>query len=441
MIWHLIRYLLSFAIPAFYKRVEGKNTKNLITKGPAVIAMNHPNAFMDPICITYVSYPLRLKYMARGDAFKPGIVSFLLDQIGIVPIYRMRDGGKEGLLKNDESYRRVNQLLKRKAKIIIFAEGLCIQERRLRPLKKGVPRMVFGAYDFLKNKELVVIPVGVNYSDADRFRSDLFYNTGTPIKVSDFEAVYKENPAKAYNQFLQLLTAKMKELVTHINDPENDTLVVQLEEMVMQEWLQKMGLTKGLANEFKVSQYLTEIINNITESNKESIVNLRQRTANYFNALKKHGLKDWLLDPMNKDKVTKQSLALRQLFFYITLPINALGYLSAYLPYKATVKATKAIVKKNMEFYASFAVGLGAFIFLFNFLLWFGFIYVYSPNILWPLMIVPVLMGSAWFSLRMNSFMKKTKGLKRYLNLNAERKELEHMRSEIMNTLNGLTNF
>ncbi len=124
MIWHLIRYLLSFAIPAYYKRVEGKNVKNLNTGGPAVIAMNHPNAFMDPICITYVSYPLRLKYMARGDAFKPGLVSFLLDQIGIVPIFRLRDGGKEGLQKNDESYKRVNQLLKRNAKIIIFAEGL-----------------------------------------------------------------------------------------------------------------------------------------------------------------------------------------------------------------------------------------------------------------------------------------------------------------------------
>lgn len=441
MIWHLIRYLLSFAIPAFYKRVEGKNVKNLNTGGPAVIAMNHPNAFMDPICITYVSYPLRLKYMARGDAFKPGLVSFLLDQIGIVPIFRLRDGGKEGLQKNDESYKRVNQLLKRNAKIIIFAEGLCIQERRLRPLKKGVPRMVFGAYDFLRNKDLVVVPVGVNYSDADRFRSDLFYNTGTPIKVSDFESIYKENPAKAYNQFLQLLTAKMKELVTHINDPENDTLVVQLEEMVMQEWLQKMGLNKGLENEFKVSQYLTEIINNITDSNKDMVVELRHKTNSYFSKLKKHKIKDWLVNPIHKDDVNQKNLLLRQLLIMLTLPINCLGYIAAYLPYKASVKATKAIVKKNMEFYASFAVGLGAFIFLFNFSLWFSIIYVYSPNILWPLMIVPVLMICAWFSLRMNAFIKKTKGLRRYLNLKEERKELEQMRSDIMTTLNGLTNF
>ncbi|MBK7818227.1 MAG: 1-acyl-sn-glycerol-3-phosphate acyltransferase [Sphingobacteriaceae bacterium] len=139
MIWHITRYLVSFAIPSFYKKIEAKNIHRFQVKGPVIIAMNHPNAFMDPVCITWLSYPTRVRYMARGDAFKPGIANFLLSQLGVVPIFRMRDGGREGLLKNDESYRVVNKLLKKNAKIIIFAEGLCIQERRLRPLKKVWP--------------------------------------------------------------------------------------------------------------------------------------------------------------------------------------------------------------------------------------------------------------------------------------------------------------
>src|SRR5688572_22249965 len=128
MIWHITRYLVTFALPSFYKKIEARNVKQIQVKGPVIIAMNHPNAFMDPVCITWVSYPTRVHYMARGDAFKPGIASFLLGQLGIVPIFRMRDAGREGLQKNDESYRVVNSLLKKNAKIIIFAEGLCIQE-------------------------------------------------------------------------------------------------------------------------------------------------------------------------------------------------------------------------------------------------------------------------------------------------------------------------
>src|SRR3954470_11109789 len=160
MIWHLIKYWLSFFLPSFYKRIQAHNIRHLMTDDPVIIAMNHPNAFTDPIAFTYVSYPMRLYYMARGDAFKPGIISWLLERIGIVPIFRIQDAGKEGLLKNDEAYRRVNHLLGKNGKVMVFAEGLCIQERCLRPLKKGVARMVFGAYEYLQDDRLKVVPVG-----------------------------------------------------------------------------------------------------------------------------------------------------------------------------------------------------------------------------------------------------------------------------------------
>ena len=153
MIWHFLRYLVTFTFPVFYKKIQAKNAANIQVKGPVIIAMNHPNAFTDPIAITFVTYPLRVRYLARGDAFKPGITSWFLEQLGIVPIFRIQDAGREGLKKNDEAYRRVNNLLKRNKKIIIFAEGLCIQERRLRPLKKGVSRMIFGGYKFLNHDE------------------------------------------------------------------------------------------------------------------------------------------------------------------------------------------------------------------------------------------------------------------------------------------------
>lgn len=441
MIWHLIRYLVSFSLPAFYKKIQGKNIQNLQVKGPVVIAMNHPNAFMDPVCITWVSFPQRLKYMARGDAFKPGLANFFLTQLGIVPIFRLRDGGKEGLQKNDESYRVVNKLLKRNNKIIIFAEGLCIQERRLRPLKKGVSRMVFGAYDYLNNKDLIVVPVGVNYSAASKFRSKLFYNVGTPIKVSDFADSFKENPAKTHNQFLQLLDVKMKELITHINNKENDQMVVQLEEMVTTEWLDKMGLGNKLEDEFKVTAHLTDIVNHIDELDKPKLENIKALTTEYFKLLKKHNLRDWLINPLNSSLVNPLKLNLRLLLVLFGLPIHALGYLAAYLPYKLTENITKKLVRKNVEFYASITVGIGSFIFLFNFLLWFFCIYAFSPNILWPLNLTVLLMACAWFSMNFHFFIKKTMAMKRLLSNQSLFDQLRSKRQEIMALVNGLTNF
>ena len=274
MLWHFLRYIMAFAGPTFYKRIQAKNDHYLRNaKGPVILALNHPNAFTDPSVFVCVSYPVRTYYLARGDAFKPGLISVLLESIGILPIFRIQDGGKEGLKKNDESYKRANELLKRKnAKIMIYAEGLCIQERRLRPLKKGVARFTFGAQDFLGNEELIVIPVGLNYSNPNKFRSTLFYNFGEPIKVSDFKALYQENPPKAYTQFLQTLEPKMRALIMHINDKRFDPVVGHFEKLCKKDWLKEKGESfKNLEQDYNASKQIVELVNTITEQEPETI--------------------------------------------------------------------------------------------------------------------------------------------------------------------------
>ena len=120
MLWHLFKYYLGFVIAAFFKRAQIKNAHYLKVKGPIIIAMKHPNAFMDPVAFSALIYPPKVQYLARGDAFKKGIVKAILQSFGVIPIYRLQDGGKEGLKKNDETYDIVNGLLRTNKKIIIF---------------------------------------------------------------------------------------------------------------------------------------------------------------------------------------------------------------------------------------------------------------------------------------------------------------------------------
>ena len=193
MLWHTFKYYLGFVIAAFFKRAQIKNAHYLKVKGPIIIAMNHPNAFMDPVAFSALVYPPKVNYLARGDTFKKGLITHVLESLGIIPIFRIQDGGKEGLKKNDESYTKVNTLLKKNKKIIIFAEGLCVQERRLRSLKKGVPRMIFGAMETNQLDNLIVVPVGINYTNPSQFRATLFCNVGEPIKMIDYKY---EKPAE-----------------------------------------------------------------------------------------------------------------------------------------------------------------------------------------------------------------------------------------------------
>jgi glycerol-3-phosphate O-acyltransferase/dihydroxyacetone phosphate acyltransferase len=439
MIWHLIRYLSTFTFPAFYKRIYGKNVQNTQVKGPVIIAMNHPNSFTDAIIFTYINYPTRVRYLARGDAFKPGLASWILEQIGIVPIYRIQDGGTEGLKKNDETYKRVNQLLKRNKKIIIFAEGLCVQERRLRPLKKGVARMVFGAYEYLNNDDLVVVPVGVNYSQPDKFRSTVFYNVGEPIKVKDFIADFHNNSAKGNKHFIQALEPKMKELITHINNKDYDIVVLQIESLYKKDLLKQQGLNyKNLEHDYIVTKQITELVNTAEISNKAVLDEFKGKAAIYFEELKKNKLRDWLIDLDQHKNVKSLNLYLRFFLVLAGFPIYAIGLTGNYLPYKLTEKLTKKILKGNIEFYSSIIIGIGMFVFLINYVLWFLITYAFSPNIGWPILTCLVLVLSGWFSMDYYFFKIKTFGMLRAIKNKARVARFLEKRKELLSLINKL---
>ncbi len=436
MIWHILRYWVSFLIPTFYKRIQGKNIDQLRVKAPVIIAMNHPNAFMDPVAMTYVAYPPRLNYLARGDAFKPGLISWLLERIGIVPIFRIQDGGKEGLKKNEEAYRRVNHLLGKNAKVMVFAEGLCIQERRLRPLKKGVARMVFGAYEHLNNDKLLVVPVGVNYSQADKFRSTLFYNVGQPLYVKDFIDAYQQNPAKGQNLFLQALEPKMKELITHIDDKSNDEAVYFYEDLCKKDLIREKGLNyKNLSHDFDVLSDMTRRVNMTAKSNQALLDEFKEKAKAYFSELRKNGLRDWIINPKQNQQVSPFFLGVRCLVLILGAPFYLLGMLGNFPPLIGSHLLTKKIIKFK-EFYASIALGLGIFLFLLNYLFWFLLVYTFSPNLLWPIITCLSFGLSGWFCLYYHPFALKTFGITRALKQKALVQKLSNTRRDLLSLIN-----
>lgn len=411
MVWHIIKYWVTFFIPAYYKRIQVNSLKNLKVKGPVILAMNHPNAFMDAVAITFLCYPIRTHYLARGDVFKSTIISWFLRQIGIVPIFRIQDEGKAGLLKNNLTYQKVNELLKKNAKLIVFAEGLCVQERRLRPLKKGVARMVFGAYEFLKSDNLMVLPIGINYSNPSKFRSDLFYNIGEPIFVKEFIDEYKENSAKANNSFLKILEFKMKSLINQIDNKSYDRAVYFYESLCKRDLLESKKLNyKILENDFMITKLITESVNRAAIQNQNVLDEFMLKASVYFEDLKKSRLKDWLINPKQKKQVNKLVFCIRFILVLFGFPFYFMGLLGNYIPYLLTKNCTKKVVK-NKEFFSSVAIAFAMIFFLLNYILWFFITYLFSPNIFYPFLICVLFILTGWLGLNYHPFKAKTMGI------------------------------
>ena len=430
MLWHILKYYLGFVIAVFFKKATIKNAQNIKVQGAVIIAVNHPNAFMDPIALTTLVYPPRLRYLARGDAFKKGIVTLLLESLGIIPIFRIQDGGKEGLKKNDETYERVNSLLKKNKKIIIFAEGLCIQERRLRPLKKGVPRMVFGAMEAEGLHDLIVVPVGINYTDPSQFRGTLFCNVGEPIKMIEYMEAYKEAPAKTMNQFLADLAPKMKELIIHINHTRSEEVISHLEEIYRTKYYKQHHYNlNNLEHDFLFSSNVVNVINKAEDTTPNAVKELHHKTAHYMDVLKKHHIKDWLINPTNENNINYMHFSLRLLFIIITIPIYIIGLIASYLPYKLTDIITSKKVKV-IEFKASFNMGIGAFLFLFYYACIFFAVKAVAPNPWWAVLALFTSAISSLFCLHLSPFRKKTWGILRLLKLKSSQPNVIQMLSQ-----------
>jgi hypothetical protein len=340
---------------------------------PAIIASNHPNAFMDPIAFSYMVYPPRVRYMARGDAFKPGLISKILESIGIVPIFRMQDAGTEGVKKNNESYKVVYSLLKRNKKVMIFAEGICVQEKRLRPIKKGVPRLIFTAQQEIPDKDILVIPVCLNYSNPSQIGSTLFINVGEPFTVKYKMNEYQQNPNATMLQMMNELYNKMLPLTIHIENPKNDELFEKTR-LVLDEVIcyQRKLNPENLEHIFVVEKEISEVINNLSKNKPTLLENFSEVISSLYKMIKDYELD--VLTILKSQNTSRLVLLFKAVSLSIVLIFYNIWYQLVRMIIALPYLLSRYLAKKSsasIEFYASFFLAYSTFIFLFYFLIMF----------------------------------------------------------------------
>ncbi|MDG2432939.1 1-acyl-sn-glycerol-3-phosphate acyltransferase, partial [Flavobacterium sp.] len=170
---------------------------------PKIIGANHPNSFFDAIVIA-VSYPKPIYFLARGDAFNKPLVAKFLTALHLIPIYRLSEG-KSNLGKNEDTFNRCLDLLKKNQTILIFSEGLCINEWKLRPLKKGTGRLALMAIQ-QAIPNVKIQPTNLNYSSFGSNPKQVLVNFN-----AEFEVTLKEKESEFYHNFNQKLKEGLSE--------------------------------------------------------------------------------------------------------------------------------------------------------------------------------------------------------------------------------------
>ena len=326
-IYFLLRCISWLGVSVFYRRRIILGRENLNFEGPAIIVVNHPSTLMD-VLNPCVHIRQELFFLANYGLFKNPVSRWLLTRLYCIPVKRREDVAEGEARNNDAAFEQSFQHIEKNGLLFIAAEGVSWMERWVRPFKTGAARIAFGA-EARNGWQLGVkiIPVGVSYSAANLFRSEVVVHFGAAIEAAPWAAAEKQSHEKAVEDFTLEIEQKVRSLVLDTRDATGQAFMEQLETIYSAEFpVEEQSY-------FSFRKYLIE--QNIGNEK------LRAKTADYFEALQAANISDDGLKSL-ANPATDAQKKLDTLLLFLGIPFFLAGYafwwLPCFLPWLLTKK-------------------------------------------------------------------------------------------------------
>lgn len=350
MLYYFVRPFAREVIRVFFRKIYISG-KEKIPKGvPIIIAANHPTAFAEP-CVMACFQPRALHFLVRGNLFKKSWANYFLRALHMLPVFRIGDGGYGKVKDNYSTFTYCEDALGKGKSIMIMAEGRCIHEKRLRPLRKGTARIAMGTIERYKDVDVYVVPVGINYTYADQFRSELMIKFHEPLRARDYFGDDAVHPNVAITNFTKLLREKLTENIIIINDKEDDELTEHL--FVLDRSHRPSNFLPAIEYTSVPLDREKAIANKVNEMDALQKNDLKAKTSTYFAALEEADTTD---RAVVRDK---RNFLGTTLFLLLGFIPALLGYTFTFPPAKLAQYLTDTKVKSR-EFISSVLLGAAA---------------------------------------------------------------------------------
>lgn len=355
MLYRILKLIVGIGIRLYYREIKVKGRKNIPTDAPLILIANHPNTLMDAWMIGHIC-PRPIHFMAKGTLFKGKWKMKLLRSLNMIPINRVGEGRTAGV-SNQDSFKACYDILEEGKTLLIFPEGTSFQERHLRELKSGTARIALEAE--LRNEgklDIQVVPIGLNYSQAEKFRSRVLVDIGEALSAQDFLKDYRENASKGARKMTEQFRMRLEGLLVNSNTKEEQALIDRIAAIMRSRYTKEgqenvkseMNLLKKIRDrmdDFKVTEaWKSEEIHALVETIEWESNQLQIQT-------------DFL------DRRFRSTMFLRQvlfsiLFLLLAIPFFLFGMVHNFLQYKL-IDLLIPKLTKDIEYYAPLAVLLG----------------------------------------------------------------------------------
>lgn len=353
--WLVQPPLIGIPYRHYYSQFEIAGWENVPTDKPVLFAITHRNAFMDSLAFVNTK-GTQVWQLARGDAFKNPMMKRLFYFFHMLPLWRERDGVDTKAM-NQPTFDACADLLIHNAMVGIYPEGNCINEEHVRPLKKGIVRIAFLAAEKSNfSIDVHIIPVGVMYTGAEKFKQWQLIHFGKPIHLQEYHELYRSNPVQAMNVLKDDIETAMKANASHVSHGPFHHDIVALSAFYARQAVLDKGEQYTPYRKYLAEKEIVPRLEACNVEDHEKMKHLVHDFHAYNQALKDHDFRENTFDAERHHPFTLAAMAL---YFVLLFPVFLYGTLINYLPYTLTHRYVQRKVKQNIFISsAQYVVGL-----------------------------------------------------------------------------------
>jgi len=374
--WNFCRLI----VKSFYRKFEVGGLDNIPDNAGIIFCANHVNALADAV-VLQAATKKAIHPLARSGLFKNRLFKPLLEMIGAVPIYRRKDPEAD-VSRNEDSFRRVYELLAENQTLIIFPEGQSHDAPHLTELKTGAARMALGAIEE-NGVAPVVLPVGLTFTGKGKFRSDVLVQFGEAVDLSVPEGM------DSYDA-VHLITDRIRESLAEVTLNAESWEDINLLDRLEQFFALRHGKyhQRSLKQRFRALQRLIEAQNLLRVHEPDRVRSLVTQLKNFERLCSYCGVRDYHLTIKYQPALIGLYVIRTLFILVVALPVALWGIVNSIIPFMLTRHLSRLIAKGANQYdttkillgllFFSFFWGLQIFVMYREFGLKWALVYAFS---------------------------------------------------------------
>lgn len=356
MLYRILKFIIGVGIRLYYNEIRVNNKQNLISgQKPMIIIANHPNTLMDAWVIGMVcNQPIY--YMAKATLFDSKFKLKLLTSLNMIPINRKGEGIIKGV-DNMDSLSACYNVLSEGKTLVIFPEGTSYKERVLRELKTGTARIALESERLNNGKlDLQVVAVGINYSQPERFRSNIYIDIDEPRTVMDHYELYLADKKAAVHSLTDQFRSRLEKVLVTTETKEEEELLDDIYKVLNTKYVPSQD--KGVQRQVNELKDIKSKLDELKLIQPWRVEEIRQKMKAINWKLEKMKIRADFLDRKFRSKLFLRQFFTSLIFILIALPLAIFGVIHNIFQYLFTDWLVPKL-STDIEYYAPLAILVG----------------------------------------------------------------------------------